>query len=154
MNRPNDIKKMIRQIEDKFDFCVFDTCPAFEQFEENILAACSEVIVVMIPDVFSVDGLSIFSKNLADFKDRKEIENPKFTKIVLNSYNKSISMHKQIVEKMANQDSFDCYLVPVDPIFRKAQGLQKPIQKMLKAEGEAKAETLEALSLLAENLGE
>ena len=153
-NNPNAVKKLFKQIEDKFDYCIFDTSPAFNPFEENVFKACDEVIVVMLLDVFSTDGLAIFSKNLADFKDRKECENPKFNKIILNAFNESISFHKAIVEKMASQETFDCFLVPTDQAFKRSQSLIKPVQALTKQEGQAKKATLEALETLAAKIGE
>lgn len=151
-NNPNAIRKLVKSLADKFDYCVFDTCPAFDPFEENIMAACDEVITVMLMDVFSVDGLSIFKENLADFKERKECENPKFSKIILNSCNRSITLHKKILEEMDAQNQFDCFVVPQDQAFKRAQSIQKPIQHLTKEEGEGKAETLDALRVIAENL--
>ena len=146
---PMALKKITREIEDKFDYCIFDTCPAFDSFEENIFSAVDEVVCIMLLDVFSLDGLEIFQENLKDFKNRREIENPIFSKIILNSYNQSIKFHKEIVEKMDAQNSFDCFLVPQDQAFKRSQNLQKPIQYLSKQEGDAKKETLEALELLA-----
>lgn len=151
-NNPNAIRKMVKSLADKFDYVVFDTSPAFDPFEENIMAACDEVVTVMLMDVFSVDGLTIFKENLADFKERKEMENPKFSKIILNSCNKSITLHKKILEEMDAQDNFDCFVVPQDQAFKRAQSIQKPIQYLTKEEGEGKAETLEALSVIANNI--
>ncbi|MCQ2593200.1 MAG: AAA family ATPase [Treponema sp.] len=153
-NNPNAVKKIVKSLSDKYDYCIIDTCPAFDPFEENIFTACDEVIAVMLLDIFSTDGLSIFNANLADFKDRKESEKPAFKKIILNANNKSIAFHKQIIEKMAAQDTFDCFIIPTDQAFKRAQNLQKPVQWLTKAEGNASKETLEALALIAENIEE
>lgn len=152
-NNPNAIRKLTKQIQNRFDYCIFDTCPAFDPFEENIFAACDEVIVVMLLDIFSTDGLTIFSANLADFKDRKELENPSFNKIILNAYNKGISFHRQIIEKMNAQEAFDCFIIPTDQAFKRAQNLQKPVQNLTRADGPANPATLEALALLAGHIG-
>ena len=40
-----------------FDYCIFDTSPAFDAFEENIMTASDEVIVVIKADGYSQDGL-------------------------------------------------------------------------------------------------
>lgn len=151
-NNPNAIRKMVRDLNNRFDYCIFDTCPAFDPFEENVMAACDEVITVLLMDVFSMDGLTIFQENLKDFKERKELSNPEFSKIILNCCNKSITMHKSILEKMDAQDQFDCFVVPQDQAFKRAQNLQKPIQYLDKVDGEAKPETLQALEILANNL--
>jgi len=153
-SNPNAVKKIVKSLADKYDFCIIDTCPAFDPFEENIFTACDEVIAVMLLDIFSTDGLSIFSANLADFKDRKECEKPTFSKIILNANNKSISFHKQIIEKMASQDTFDCFIVPTDQAFKRAQNLQKPIQTLSNGEGKASNETLDALALIAQKIAE
>lgn len=149
---PNAIKKIIKLLSDSFDYCIIDTCPAFDPFEENIFCACDEVIAVMLLDIFSTDGLSIFSANLADFKERKESTKPDFKRIILNANNKSISFHKQIIEQMSQQDAFDCFIVPTDQAFKRAQNLQKPVQLLQKTEGPASKDTLKALELIAANL--
>lgn len=153
-SNPLAIKKIVKSLSEKFDFCIIDTCPAFDPFEENIFSACDEVIAVMLLDIFSTDGLSIFSANLADFKERKESSKPEFKKIILNANNKSISFHKQIIDQMANQDAFDCFIVPTDQAFKRAQNLQKPIQLLSKAEGQASQATLDALTLIASKVAE
>lgn len=151
-NNPNAIRKIVKSLTAKFDYIVFDTSPAFDPFEENIMAACDEVITVMLMDVFSVDGLTIFKENLADFKERKECSNPKFSKIILNSCNKTITLHKKILEEMDAQENFDCFVVPQDQAFKRSQSIQKPIQYLTKEEGEAKTDTLQALSVIASNI--
>lgn len=153
-SNPRAIQKIVDQLASHFDYCIIDTSPSFDPFEENIFTACDEVIAVMLLDIFSTDGLSIFSANLADFKDRKGSEKPAFKKIILNANNKGISFHRQIIEKMAAQDTFDCFIVPTDQAFKRAQNLQKPIQSLTNNEGPASKQTLEALALIAEKISE
>ncbi len=151
-NNPKAIKQMLKTVADKFDFCVIDTSPAFDPFEENIYEACDEVIAVMKLDTFSTDGLTIFDAQLKDFKERKECVNPKFSKIILNAQNKSISYHKQVIDKMSSQDAFDCFIVPQDQAFNRSQNVSKPVQYLNKDEGPAQKATLEALELIAEEV--
>lgn len=151
-SNPHAVRKIVKVLSETYDYCIIDTCPAFDPFEENIFSACDEVIAVMLLDIFSTDGLTIFNANLADFKERKESTKPEFKKIILNANNKSISFHKQIIEKMGSQDAFDCFIVPQDQAFKRAQNLLKPVQFLNKNEGPASKETLEALALIASNL--
>lgn len=150
-NNPNAIRRLVKMLDEKFDYCIFDTCPAFDNFEENIYSACNEIITVLLMDIFSMDGLQIFQKNLENFSERKEFY-PKFSKIILNACNQSLKMHKEILEKMDEQNNFDCFVVPQDQAFKRAQSVQKPIQFLTKEEGEGKQETLDALSVIANNI--
>ena len=45
--------------EQGFDYCIFDTSPNFDDFEENIMSAADEALAVVMPDIFSQDGLQI-----------------------------------------------------------------------------------------------
>ena len=58
----------------------------------------------------------------------------------------------EILEEMDAQEQFDCFVVPQDQAFKRAQSIQKPIQYLTKEEGEGKPETLDALSVIANNL--
>ena len=52
-----DLVNIIEQLG--FDYCIFDTSPAFDAFEENILAAVDEVVAVVKADGYSQDGLQL-----------------------------------------------------------------------------------------------
>lgn len=145
-NQPWAVADAISLIKDDFDYCIFDTCPAFDPFEENIMAACDEVISVLLLDVFSMDGLDVFKENIADFKKRKRVQNPKFSKLILNGYNKTLQLHNSIYKQMAEQTVFDCFVIPQDQAFKRSQSLAKPVHYLTKQEGEAKSETLDALA--------
>ena len=127
-----------------FEYCIFDTSPAFDDFEEDIMTACDEVIVVIKADAYSQDGLQIFKANLESFKKRKHVQNPKFETIVLNEINRSIKLTDVISEGL-NEGDFNVVYVPVDQNFKYATIERKTIQQK-----GAKKETLEALSKLSE----
>ena len=127
-----------------FDYCIFDTSPAFDDFEENIMTASDEVIVVIKADAYSQDGLQIFKENLESFKKRKHVKNPKFETIVLNEINRSITL-TDIISEGLNAGDFKVVYVPVDQDFKYATGARQTIQQR-----GGKRETLEALKKLAD----
>ena len=127
-----------------FDYCIFDTSPAFDDFEENIMTASDEVIVVIKADAYSQDGLQIFKNNLDSFKKRKHSQNPKFETIVLNEINRSIKLTDIISEGLSEGD-FNVVYVPVDQDFKYATVARQTIQQR-----GGKKETLEALKKLAD----
>lgn len=129
--------------EQGFDYCIFDTSPNFDDFEENIMAATDETVAVVMPDIFSQDGLQIFENNLQNFKKRKRVNNPVFKTFVFNAVNLSTKMAKDILAQLASSE-LNYVTVPQDQNFRKAQGVRKTIQ-----EYGAKEDTIKAFSQLA-----
>ncbi len=125
-----------------FDYCIFDTSPAFESFEENILAAVDEVVAVVKADGYSQDGLQIFRNNLKDCQKRKHI-NPVFRTIVLNEVNKSYKLANEIIEALKATD-FNIVEIPQDQNFKSATIVRKTIQQQ-----GAKSNTIEAFKKLA-----
>lgn len=111
-----------------FDYCIFDTSPAFDAFEENIMTASDEVIVVIKADAYSQDGLQIFKENLESYKKRKHVQNPKFETIVLNEINRSIKL-TDIITQGLNSGDFNVVYVPVDQDFKYATVLRQTIQQ-------------------------
>lgn len=149
-NEPFAIDDMVKALSDSFDYCIFDTSPAFDAFEENIFYACDEVIAVMQADVFSNDGITIFGENIQDFKKRKRAETkPVFNKIILNSYDGRLAYHHAMKETLNNQSKFQIFIVPTDQAFKRSQNAQKPIQLL---QNDAKVETLKAIENIAQNL--
>ncbi len=129
--------------EQGFDYCIFDTSPNFDDFEENIMAATDEALAVVMPDIFSQDGLQIFENNLQNFKKRKRMNNPVFKTFVFNAVNLSTKMAKDILAQLASSE-LNYVTVPQDQNFRKAQGVRQTIQQF-----GAKAETISSFTKLA-----
>ena len=127
-----------------FDYCIFDTSPAYDAFEEDIMAASDEVIVVIKADAYSQDGLQIFKNNLDSFKKRTRVSNPKFETIVLNEINRSIKLTDIITEGL-NAGDFKVVYVPVDQDFKYATIARQTIQQR-----GGKKETLDALKKLSD----
>lgn len=130
--------------EQGFNYCVFDTSPNFDDFEENIMAATDETIAVVMPDIFSQDGLQIFENNLQNFKRRKRVNNPVFKTFVFNAVNLSTKMAKDILAQLSSSE-LNVVTVPQDQNFRKSQGVRKTIQQF-----GAKNDTISAFEKLAD----
>lgn len=128
-----------------FDYCIFDTSPAFDAFEENILTAADEVVAVVKADGYSQDGLQIFKNNLKDCQKRKHI-NPLFKTIVLNEVNHSYKLANEIIDALKTTD-FNIVEIPQDQNFKSATIVRKTIQQQ-----GAKQNTLEAFRKLADLL--
>lgn len=137
-----DIRDALAEM--KFDYAIIDCAPSFDDFEENICAATDEAVAVVMPDIFSQDGLQIFENNLQNFKKRKRVNNPAFKTFVFNAVNMSTKMAKDILAQLSSSE-LNYVTIPQDQNFRKSQGERKTIQQY-----GAKQETLEAITKLAE----
>lgn len=151
-NFPFKFKKdLIPVLAQHFDFCIFDTSPAFDEFEKSVFIGCDEVVPVLRLDEFSKDGLQIFIKNLSGVEDQYGVK-PEFSRIVLNQQDRRLkneAAYLEAFEAMNSDNKFKFFVVPKDPAFSKAQTLHDVIQNK---EFSAKKETLEAISNLAGGL--
>lgn len=135
-----------------FDFCIFDTSPAFAAFEENIYQATDEIIAVIKPDQYSQDGLETFKNNLNSFyrrKMKKQVK-PVLRTVVMNDVNRSHKMTNDLLRLLDSQNAYRIVTVPTDQNFRKAQMQKQTIQQFYSAkENREKRATLDAISELA-----
>ncbi|MCQ2588327.1 MAG: AAA family ATPase [Treponema sp.] len=131
-------------LEEKFDYCIFDTSPNFDIFEENIMKATDEALAVVKADGFSQDGLEIFRNNLKDFKKRQHSENPTLKTIVLNEVNHSYKLANGIIDALKSTE-LNVVEVPQDQNIKMSQIVRKTIQQQ-----GAKPDTLSAFEKLAD----
>jgi cellulose biosynthesis protein BcsQ len=92
-NRPFAFSDLRDALEEQgFDFAVFDLGPGISMLEKSILATADEVIGVLLPETFSVDGLEVFENELEKLrKDRRA--SFRCNRIVVNRLNRSYSLH-------------------------------------------------------------
>ena len=130
-----------------FDYCIYDTSPSFDAFEENIMQACDEAVAVVMPDMYSLNGLEIFDANLKSFKKRKHVNNPVFKTFIFNAVNLSKSMDKEILQQLKEKSERECIVIPQDQNIRKAQVNLQTVQQY-----GARTETVNAFKELAEKI--
>jgi chromosome partitioning protein len=146
--QPFCLQKLLDKIQDKFDYCVMDLSPGFSGMEKAALVAADEAVAVCQLDGFSLDGLQIFTANLAALKDNLNSKKPHFSNIALNALDLRIKQQLEILEQFKVIGGYDFYVYPVDQAFKKAQISQTPLQQM----PGVKAETLETLREMAKSL--
>ena len=82
-----------------YDFLLFDQSPGASILERSIVATADEVLPVLRPEVFSVDGLEIFQDAMD--KIRTDLRsNVKASRLVVNGYNASFNVHTAYVDKL------------------------------------------------------
>jgi chromosome partitioning protein len=134
-----------------YKYAVLDLSPGMGRLERAALIAATEVVAPMTPEAFSIDGISIFQAEL-DATKKALRRGPKFDRIVINGYDARIQQHKDILAKA--QDilrSFELYIVPVDPAFRKAQYAHISLQALPRKDA-AKPETMAEIKRMGDDL--
>ena len=144
------IKHLVKGLSESFDYCVFDTSPAFDEFEKKIFMSCNELLPVLMLDAFSLDGAEIFFNNIKTMKQKNDIEGePYITKIILNGIDGRIRQHEDLLKAFKNSyTNFDIYTFPVDQAHRKAQQSRITLEDF----PDTKKETTETLQYLAGEL--
>lgn len=113
-----------------FDYIIFDTSPAFGDFEKGI-ANCADVIVPVLKlDQFSADGFQTLIENLEtttkELRCRDLLEKISF--VILNQQDKRMKFQDLFADNFVkNFSDTQFYTVPTDTAFVKAQILKKSI---------------------------
>ncbi|MDR0553477.1 MAG: ParA family protein [Treponema sp.] len=102
-----------------FEYAVFDCSPSFSQLERAVIGSADEVITPLTPEYFSMDGIEIFTKELARISRamRRDIRHDK---IVCTMINRSFSHHLAFYENLRKLD-YRIFTVPQDTRIPKAQ---------------------------------
>lgn len=103
IGRENKLRKAIRPLADKYDFCLIDCPPSLSLMTINALAAADSVLIPCLPQMADVHGLMLFLDTIDEI--REEI-NPALTVagIVLTFFDGRLLHHRAVVEEMENAD--------------------------------------------------
>lgn len=143
-----DVNEKLEQLG--YEYVIYDTSPSSGRLERAILYASDNVITPIRPDMFSLDGIEIFANVLINLKkDMRKA--PKHSHIIINSYDDRLKQHKIIMSKVKELEGFNIFTVPVDPVFSKAQAINKPINKIFGAD-KAKKETIKAIENIVQSI--
>jgi len=135
-----------------FDYVIFDTSPAFGDFEKGIATSADTIVPVLKLDQFSADGFQTLIENL--ITTTKEIRCSdlleKISFVILNQQDKRMKFQSLFAENfMKNFDDTQFLTVPTDTAFVKAQILKKCIQDKTIS---ARKETLDSISAISKEM--
>lgn len=68
-NQQNRLKRMLEQVNDKYDYCIIDCPPSLNMITINALVASDEVIVPIKIDKFALDGLEYLLESIEEIKE-------------------------------------------------------------------------------------
>jgi chromosome partitioning protein len=144
------LAQLKNELSAAFDYCVIDTSPALGAIERSCFAASDEVVPVLQLNQFSVDGLTIFTNNLAQIKKDMRLGNkPVLSKIILNGYDARIAQQNDNLAKFKamKMPGIDFFILPTDQAFSKSQKFKVAPQDQPATN--AKKETMDVLKDIA-----
>lgn len=133
-----------------FEYVIIDTSPSFTMLEKMCLVASNEVIAVLQLDIFSTDGLVTFASSLNSLKKNMRLQEPIFTKLILNSKDDRLQQQSQLLPQFEKNKGFDLFTIPVDQAFKKAQASQTLVQTLYGT----KKTTLDSIKKIAKAITE
>ena len=108
-----------------FDFVLYDTAPGLNQMERSVALAVDEVIPIMRPEYFSLDGLETFYGFIREVNRayRREVQ----TKcLILNMVNQSYESHRRNQRRAQDLDT-GLHIIPQDVNIEKSQEHHLPL---------------------------
>lgn len=142
-NEPYAIADLTEDLD--ADVVMLDLGPGMGALERAALLATDEVVLVMTPEYFAIDGVSAWASQ-AKALEKGMRATLNYSRLVVNGLNRSIEQMVRITAE-AKTVARHTYTIVQDPVFRKAQEQHVLPQSIgLKAENDA------ALIKLAEDL--
>lgn len=146
--KPYAMKQLLPKLEALgFEYVIIDTSPAFSPLEKSCFLASDEVIPVLQLDIFSADGLGVFSSLLSEMRKDYETDKPTLQRLVLNAKDDRLPQQKTLLEQY-QETNIEINIIPVDQGFKKSQGAGFFVQEYAKT----KRETLEAIETLTNSI--
>ena len=93
-NREFILKNVLGVIYDDYDIILIDSPPGLGFLTINALSACNYVIIPMLPDVFSLQGLIQVYETI-EFVKKATNPDLEIMGIVINKYNKRSKLHRE-----------------------------------------------------------
>jgi chromosome partitioning protein len=104
------LRNALREVEESYDFIIFDAPPSFGLLNLNALMAADDLFVPVLADFLSFHGLKLLFETVQSLEEDLEhmLEN---IFIVINSFNATFKLAKEAVSAL--EEHYTEYLMPV-----------------------------------------
>lgn len=125
-SNPKVFNRLYRCLEEwGAEVVITDLSPGMSLLEKYVLSVQDEVMPVMLPEIFSYEGVEIFSYEIEKLRNGFDAA-IQFERIIVNMLNKSYGQHRDIYEEMQKKD-YEIYLIPQHKGITDAQASHKSI---------------------------
>jgi chromosome partitioning protein len=94
-DRESVLKNCLESVQDRFDYIIIDCPPSLNLLTLNALVACNEVIIPMLCEFYSLEGLSHLLKTI-EIVEKKLNPNIKIGGILFTMYDKRNRLTEQV----------------------------------------------------------
>lgn len=94
-NREYLLYSVLKEVSNFYDFIIIDSPPGLGILTVNALTACDYVIIPMMPDIFSLQGLTLIYETI-DYVRKTINPNMKIAGVLINRYVKRSKLHKEV----------------------------------------------------------
>ncbi len=129
-NREQKLKRALLPLKDEYDVIIIDCPPSLGLLTVNALVASDGVVVPMLCEYFSLEGLA---QLLMTVKEIKRRYNPslELTGILITMYNGRLSLSQEVSAELKKyySDKLFSTVIPRSVKISEAPGFGEPIQK-------------------------
>lgn len=153
-NRESRLKEALESVKNKYDAIIIDCPPSLSLITVNALAACDGIIVPMLCEYFSLEGLTQLLMTVREVKKRY---NPKLelAGILITMYNGRLNLSQEVAAELKKYyaDKLLKTVIPRSVKISEAPGFGEPIQfydrhgKGTEAYNEAAKEIIKRMSI-------
>lgn len=94
------IAEQLELVKNNYDFIIIDTAPNLSLLTTNAIYSSDYVIIPMIADAYSIEGLRVINKQIADIKEGTDNKNVKILGLLLTNYKANTTINQTIKDTL------------------------------------------------------
>lgn len=94
------IKEQLDLIKNDYDYIILDTAPNLSLLTTNATYSSDAVIIPMIADAYSIEGLQVINKQIQDIKEGTDNKDVKILGLLLTNYKAQTTINQTIKETL------------------------------------------------------
>ncbi len=95
--------KMLQPILPKYNYIIIDCAPSVSLTNINAMVAADDIIVPVIPDFLSYDGLNLLFKDISALKENATLYHARQIKIIINKYDQRLSVADVLIKTLQEE---------------------------------------------------
>lgn len=96
------LKEQLYKIKNNYDFIIIDTSPSVSTLTTNAIYSSDYVIIPMLADIYSIQGLSTITEQIKAIKEQTDNKNIKILGLLLTHYKAQTNINQGIRESINN----------------------------------------------------
>jgi chromosome partitioning protein len=94
------IKEQLDLVKNDYDYIILDTAPNLSLLTTNAIYSSDAVVIPMIADAYSIEGLQVIDKQIQDIKEGTDNKDVKILGLLLTNYKAQTTINQTIKETL------------------------------------------------------